>query len=128
MMKMAFSISASPSPSLPLILFPSLCLSLSLSFPQSFSVRPAETNKNGVCSRSGNRTDTCQPQSLNDPFDWCVQSFSVRPAVQWVITGHLFLLCSMAFFTLTRLKFFSLYEIVAGETEGVRSAPHTPQA
>ena len=42
--------------------------------------------------------------------------------MSWLITMHLVLLCSTAFFSLTRLRLFSLYEIVAGETEGVRSA------
>mmetsp|Transcript_12769 Transcript_12769/g.31348 ORF Transcript_12769/g.31348 Transcript_12769/m.31348 type:complete len:633 (+) Transcript_12769:37-1935(+) len=54
--------------------------------------------------------DGIPPQPWQHP--WRVQT-----EVQWTIWAHLFFICSILHFALVRLKLFSIYEVVPGETD-----------
>ena len=50
------------------------------------------------------------------PQPWVVM-WEVRTWVQWIIIMHLFFECGILYFSLMRLKIFSIYEVVVGETD-----------
>ena len=55
------------------------------------------------------------------PYAW-ETPFFVTSAVQNIIILHLFYLCGVAHFALTRMKVFGLYEVVPGETGAAADA------